>query len=177
MQLDLNPLGAIGVFRTPLRDLSNRIVSIEHVLGRDGRQLIANLEQSESWSERFDLIEDLLLKKLGLASQVDDAIRWSWDQLRRSEGAVSIGLLADETGWSRRHFAARFRDQIGLSPKLVARQLRFSSAANLLLRTNHSLADIAHRLEYADQAHFTREFREFSGESPAQFRIVQSSAE
>jgi hypothetical protein len=121
MQFDLTPIGAMSVFGMPLRALSNRIVSIEDVLGRDGRQLIFNLEQSVTWTDRFDLIEDLLLRKLGVASNVDDAVRWSWDQLQRNSGLVPIGVLADETGWSRRHFAARLREQIGLSPKLVAR--------------------------------------------------------
>ncbi|MBA2776429.1 MAG: hypothetical protein H0U31_06810, partial [Chloroflexia bacterium] len=44
MQLDLTPIGAMSVFGMPLQALSNRIVSIEDVLGRDGRQLISNLE-------------------------------------------------------------------------------------------------------------------------------------
>jgi AraC-like DNA-binding protein len=47
----------------------------------------------------------------------------------------------------------------------------------MLIGTSRPLADIAHLLNYADQAHFTREFREFSGESPAQFRITQTAAE
>jgi AraC-like DNA-binding protein len=175
MQLNLTPLGAIRTFGMPLQSLSNRIVAIEDVLGGDGRQLITNLEQSVTWTERFDLIEGLLLRRLSDAPEIDEAIRWSWDQLYCGRGTIPIGILADETGWSRRHFASRFRNHIGLSPKLVARQLRFTSTARLLLRTNHSLSDIANRLDYSDQAHFTRDFREFSGESPAQFRNAQSA--
>lgn len=175
MQLDLTPLGAISAFGMPLHTLSNRIVTIEDVLGRDGRQLVTNLEQSVTWSERFDLIEDLLLKRMSAAESVDGAIRWSLDQLHRSAGSVPIGALAGATGWSRRYFAARFCEHIGLSPKLVARQIRFASATKLLVETRRSIADIAAQLAYADQAHFTREFREFSGESPARFRIAHTS--
>ena len=75
-------------------------------------------------------------------------------------------MLAAELGWSRRHLAARFRDEVGVSPKALARLLRFERALELL--GTRTLADIAYECGYYDQAHFNRDFRAFAGATPGE---------
>ncbi len=76
-----------------------------------------------------------------------------------------------ETGYSHRRFIELFRRAIGLSPKLYCRVLRFQSALERLAgRATHSLADLALAAGYSDQAHFNREFREFTGMPPSEYR-------
>jgi hypothetical protein len=53
---------------------------------------------------------------------------WSWEELRRTSGRRPIAELADEIGWSHRRLIARFREQVGLAPKTVARVMRFDRA-------------------------------------------------
>ena len=80
--------------------------------------------------------------------------------------------LAAEVGWSRRHLAARCRDELGLPPKALARLIRVEHAAGLV-RAGEPLADVAYGSGYADQPHFNREFRELVGCAPGQFPFVQ----
>lgn len=170
IQINLSPPGAFTVFGMPLREVTNRIVPFDAVLGASGRQLVTDLEQSTTWHERFDLVEAFLSLRLGVGPRLDQSLLWSLRQLEPGPGLARISTLADELTVSRRHFTARFSEHIGLSPKLVARQLRFASAQALLLGSAQSVAGIAAQLGYADQAHLTREFRAFSGETPARFR-------
>ena len=50
---------------------------------------------------------------------------WAWRRLEVSDGGPPIGELASQLGWSHRRLIERFREQIGLAPKTVARVLRF----------------------------------------------------
>lgn len=84
-----------------------------------------------------------------------------------SRGRVAIGALAKELGCSRKRLTLRFRHEFGISPKLLARILRFDRAVRLIgARRVAGLADLAAASGYADQAHLSREFRVFSGSAP-----------
>jgi transcriptional regulator GlxA family with amidase domain len=82
--------------------------------------------------------------------------------------------MAKELGWSHRRLIARFRDQIGLTPKLLARIIRFDHAVTALRASPvRGLAELAFECGYADQAHLNREFRELAGTSPTEFRAAR----
>lgn len=83
---------------------------------------------------------------------------------------TSVRALARETGYSHRHLTALFEEAIGLTPKRWARMQRFRRALTACQQGSESLSALALRCGYADQAHLTREFREFSGTTPARYR-------
>ena len=97
-------------------------------------------------------------------------VRWAWRRLVSSDGAVPIGLLARQAGWSHKHLITKFRQQIGLTPKTAARLLRFEHAWRQLSGGEPAHWDrLAADGGYADQSHLIREFREFTGGTPADF--------
>jgi AraC-like DNA-binding protein len=79
-----------------------------------------------------------------------------------------VGALAGEVGWSRKHLINRFRDQVGLSPKVMARVLRFHRAVDLLAHGVPSYVDVAVTCGFYDQAHMNREFRALAGCTPGE---------
>jgi methylphosphotriester-DNA--protein-cysteine methyltransferase len=97
-------------------------------------------------------------------------VRWAWRRLVRSGGAVPIGALAREVGWSHKHLITKFRQQVGLAPKTAARLVRFEHVWRRLGDGGPAHWDrIAADGGYADQSHLIRDFREFTGGSPAEF--------
>ncbi len=81
-----------------------------------------------------------------------------------------------ESGLSHRRFVERFREVVGLPPKLYSRVHRFRKALALLSRQPPlSLADVAFLSGYSDQPHFNRDFRELSGVTPEVYRAVPRS--
>ncbi|MFD0583027.1 helix-turn-helix domain-containing protein [Dactylosporangium darangshiense] len=71
-----------------------------------------------------------------------------------------------ETGFSHRHLVARFRDEIGVTHKTLARVLRFERSVDLVRRAQTSFAEAALAAGYYDQAHFNREIRALTGCAP-----------
>ena len=78
-----------------------------------------------------------------------------------------IEAIASQLGWSRKHLAARFHDEIGLSPKTIAQMMRFNHALAHARRQTCGWAELAGLCGYADQAHLVRDFNRFSGSPTA----------
>ena len=76
--------------------------------------------------------------------------------------------LADEIGCSRRYLVAGFREHVGVTPKLLARILRFQRAVGMM-EEPLSWAEISLACGYYDQAHLIRDFKQFTGSAPGEF--------
>jgi AraC-like DNA-binding protein len=88
-------------------------------------------------------------------------------RLRETHGRVRVGALADELGCSRKRSVARFRDEVGLPPKAIGRQLRFERARELA--GTMPWAELALECGFSDQSHLINEFRQITGRTPETF--------
>jgi AraC-like DNA-binding protein len=71
---------------------------------------------------------------------------------------------------NRRQLARKFSSAIGLSPKQLAKTIRIQTTLKKLLNEEiTSLTDLAYENEYFDQAHFIKDFKEFTGLTPKEF--------
>jgi AraC-like DNA-binding protein len=171
IELRLTPQGAHRLFGVSMHELANRAVELDDLVP-ETRDVEARLREAQGWSDRFDVVDAFLLQRLTDSRPADPGVAWSWHHLYTTQGRAPIGALASELGWSHRRLIARFREQIGLTPKAVARVIRFDRAATALRMQDRGLAEIAYGCGYADQAHLNREFRELAGTSPTRFRAA-----
>jgi AraC-like DNA-binding protein len=172
VQVDLTPLAARMIFRVPMHAISRQTVALEDVLGGEARVLEERLVEAPTWTERFDLIETALGSRLAAAEPPPADIDWAWRRLTSARGQLRITDVAAELGCSRKHLASRFREHVGLPPKLVARVLRFSHAVDLLVASPQTnIAEVAGTCGYYDQAHLDRDFREFAATTPSAYCV------
>lgn len=170
IEVDVTPLAARRLLRVPMSEIANRVVSLEEVLGPGARELAERLATEPGWRERFALLDAVLGERLAASAPPPAELVGAWSRLAMTHGAVSVGMLADETGWSRRHLVRRFHDHVGLAPKTLARVLRFERAVALLTGDDGSrFAEIAYACGYSDQAHLNRDFRRFAGDAPSAY--------
>lgn len=171
MQVSLSPPGAHALLGNPMAELADRTVDLEDVLGRQARELPELLSAVGTWSERFRLLDSVLKARLVDATPPSKPVVWAWSRLTQTRGRVPVGELVAELGWSRKRMAARFREEIGLAPKSLARLLRFEYARMLLARGDlSSLAQIAYDSGYYDQSHLSTEVHRITGMTPATYR-------
>jgi AraC-like DNA-binding protein len=169
VQVTLSILGARLFLDRPLRDLTNRAIELEDVFGRDARLLTMELYDAPTWDARFAILDRELIARMSAARAPSATVVWCWRRLVESGGQVSIGTLVGEVGFSQKHLIAQFREEIGLSPKTLARVLRFGRAIRIIRNGGGArLAEIAQDCGYYDQAHFSRDFHAFAGVTPTE---------
>jgi AraC-like DNA-binding protein len=168
IQIDVTPLAARRLFGMPLHEVSSKLVV--HWDALVGDDLVDRLADAD---DPFDLLDAELTRRLDRDVPHEREVGWAYRRLVETAGAVPVGELASELGWSPRRMIGRFRDGVGLPPKLTARILRFEAVVKRV-RAGDDLADIAYDVGYYDQAHMNRDFREFAHCSPGKF--VQDAA-
>jgi AraC-like DNA-binding protein len=163
----LNALGVSRLLGVAGAELANRCVALDEILGHGAETLMDQLSGVATPSRRVALVEAALVERLDAAPILSPEVVWVWGKLR-SQPSVRIADLAAEVGWSRTRLASRFSEQIGISPKRFARVVRFEGARRHLAKGSSSLAEIATRAGYYDQAHLSRDISALAGCTPAE---------
>jgi AraC-like DNA-binding protein len=83
---------------------------------------------------------------------------------------ISVADMAERAGLSASRFSALFRHHLGCPPYRYLRRLRVSHARDLLTETDLILEAIAEQSGFANAQHFSKVFRQETGESPGTFR-------
>ncbi len=175
VQIDLTPVGAHLLLRLSMHHLTHRVVSLEDLLDRAGLELCTSSSPTpRDYEQRFRILDAFFLDRLDDALSPVPSITRALARLTTSQGTVSITTLTDELQCSRRHLNAGFSDHVGISPKLLARILRFTHAVELSA-TSSSWAEVSHTCGYYDQAHMIRDFRQFAGSAPTEFARRQTA--
>jgi AraC-like DNA-binding protein len=158
LDLKLTPLGAYRLFGVPVSELANQVVDLTE---------LADLDPARLDSSTLDAG---LLRLATEGPAPAGEVAWVWRRLTETCGGVPVGVLAEEVGWSRRHLVDRFRAQVGLPPKTVARIMRFEELLRRLPAVGRGgMAAAAAACGYYDQAHMNRDFREFAGTTPGEY--------
>jgi len=78
--------------------------------------------------------------------------------------------LVAELGIEKSYFSRLFKKSIGIPPMNYAMNLKMSAAADLLCTTDEQLAVIASQVGFADEYHFAKRFKQWSGVAPGTYR-------
>lgn len=166
--------GAASAFvEAPVRELVDRLPELDSVARGLARGLVEELAapaRNEHWT---DVLERRLLRALERSRTARaDPLEHAVARARSSGGRAPIAELARAVGLSTRQLERAFRERVGLGPKTFARLVRFQRALALLRHPGPTLAAIAARCGYFDQAHLVRDFRQFAHASPGRFRAA-----
>lgn len=93
----------------------------------------------------------------------------------REDGRLSVAEMADMVGLSESWFTNVFKQTTGSTPLQWQLARRIETAKVMLSAGDMSVADIAARLGFSDQAHLTRVFRQAVGGTPAAWRRLQNA--
>lgn len=167
-------LEAIGIpalgptFR--LDDGYRALTLIEHVvdsLGRDETMASLTNAAGSAWN----LMALLAAERGGRGVTDAEPVRRTQDSLRENlHHATPVRELADRAGLSTSHFSARFRALTGYSVTEYVKRLRMAQARQLLITSDHTIAEIGSSVGYTDAFYFSRQFRVVHGVSPSEFR-------
>jgi AraC-like DNA-binding protein len=116
---------------------------------------------------RLGLLRDFLISRVEHIKTTDVLIHESVRAIHRNIRSIKVTHLLRQFEISERQFERRFKRAIGLSPFFYIRVIRFQEALKLIQSKQFKrLSDIAFALNFADQSHFIRDIKEFSGLTP-----------
>ncbi|UQU61360.1 AraC family transcriptional regulator [Couchioplanes caeruleus] len=169
------PWGMAPFAGLPASELRNRWVPAGAVGQRFPDRIRQRVGDVASAADALRLVEDELRGCLAEALPRGlDLVRRTGAVLERFHGAVPIGALTEAAGVSGNHLAAQFKSHVGVTPKRVARIYRF---ARLIVSVDASRpldwSRLAHAAGYFDQAHFNREFKDFTGHTPSAYLALR----
>jgi len=154
------------LFQLPAAELTNADFDGEEVLGRRISELYARLGEVSAFHDRVRLADCWLTAARPTGESVSAIVRSAMAVIRTG-GSIRISELARQTGLGIRQFERRFDHEIGISPKLYARIVRFEAALQRrAVSPTTRWTDIAHALGYHDQMHMVHDFTRLSGDSP-----------
>jgi AraC-like DNA-binding protein len=167
IELRLSPLGAYRLLGQSMDALANRSVPLDEICGAWAVELAERVQAAPTWEDRFAVLDASLAARLTHTRGPSPEVAWAWRQLVMSGGRVPIATLAEELGWSPKRLITRFREQVGLPPKQVARLLRFQRVTSFVLTTETpGWGVLARQCGYYDQSHLIHEFQRFAGDTP-----------
>jgi AraC-like DNA-binding protein len=165
------PWGASPFVDMPATELRDQWVPVDAVWQRSLERIRNQVGDIATATETLRVLEVELRSRLAEApSRGLGLVQHTGRQLEMCNGAVPVAALADVAGVSGNHLATQYKAHVGVTPKRVARIYRF---AQLILsvdaRRPVDWSELAHTAGYFDQAHLSREFKDFTGHTPTDY--------
>lgn len=161
-------VGAGMVFQHPLHELFDTFKAADSFFSAsEVSNLTEQLSEANSHEKQAAILNNFFLDKIKVLV-VDPLICFALEELRQNKGIYSIEKLAARTHLSIDTLEKRFRQTVGASPKQVCNIIRMKS---LIAHAGKygSLTELAYEFGFYDQAHFIKQFRSFTGQSPKIF--------
>ncbi|MCM1036815.1 MAG: helix-turn-helix transcriptional regulator [Bacteroides sp.] len=165
---------AIGtVFNIPVSSLYNQEID-GHALGDKSLSTLAdNVLNADDSRYAVRLIEEWLTQRL------DDSSAYNFSRVGASlqqlfhDNSVGVDGMARRACLGRKQFERVFFAAVGMKPKEYSCVARFQKSLWAMQTGSRDFADIAYWCGYADQSHFIRECRRYSGATPAELLKTQ----
>ncbi|MFE7859473.1 helix-turn-helix domain-containing protein [Streptomyces sp. NPDC057403] len=169
------PWGMPPFIDIPTGELCNRWAPVDAVWQRSVDRMRNRLGDAASPAGLLEVLEDELRSRLAQApARGLGLVVHTGNRLEASHGTIPVGALAETAGVSGNHLAHLFKTHVGVTPKRMARIYRF---AQLILSVDAlrpvDWAQLAPMAGYFDHAHFSREFKEFTGHTPTQYLALR----
>jgi AraC-like DNA-binding protein len=167
-----HPHVLFSVFRFNARTITDDCLDLGLLPPVPGINLEDQLWNTVSAEKRvsvlFDYIEQLIIRN---RSAVDAGMAYATSQLLQHNSASPLKELQRVLNLSERTFQRKFEQYIGVPPKLFSKISQFQAALSQLRSGRfNKLSDIAYDNGFADQSHFIRNFKKFTGFSPLELK-------
>jgi AraC-like DNA-binding protein len=165
------PHGFSNFIKSSIAALANKETPLALLFGENISYVLEQkIIQAKGTKQRIEIIEAFLLTILNDEATIDNIVKTTIDTILLTKGGTSINTILKNDLSKRRQLERKFMKQIGISPKQLGKVIRLQTALKILLnRQFENLTNIAYESEYYDQAHFTKDFKEFTGTTPKEF--------
>ena len=153
----------------PANELFNVITSLDDIFEKNTvNQVEEKLAAVYTDKQRINIVEQFLLSQVK-DIQTDKLIIEAVKLIYQSKGTIRVKELNEKLFISQSPFEKRFRKVVGTTPKKFASIIRFNTVLDNMNETK-TLTEICYENNFFDQAHFIKDFKQFTGNTPEHFK-------
>lgn len=177
LQVIFQPGALFQITGIPSHELTNVYIDAEDIFGNHIRLVNEQLFHARSYTEMVSKVEYFLnglLKTCKKRQHPVDAI--SKIMLQQNE-LFYLDKYIKEACLSHRQFDRKFKERVGIAPKQFLQIIRFDHAFRMKNRfPRKDWLSIAIHCGYHDYQHLSKDFKEFTGNTPTQFFEIENRA-
>ncbi|MCI9843746.1 helix-turn-helix domain-containing protein [Flavobacterium pectinovorum] len=153
----------------PANELFNLSLSLHDIFDKNSvSEVEEKLSTATSEKSRVGIVEKFLLSQLK-DIETDKLIVEAVKLIYQTNGTIRIKELNEKLFISQSPFEKRFRKVVGTTAKKFASIVRFNTILDNLNKTK-TLTEICYENNFFDQAHFIKDFKQFTGDTPENFK-------
>jgi AraC-like DNA-binding protein len=134
------------------------------------KKYVEDIRAAGTMELRARLLEELLMHHTRVHPPEPDYIDTAANIIVEKKGMLHVYDLLKDSCMSRRTFERKFFQKVGFSPKYYARLRRIGYLCNLIAgKKKVHWPEVFLEAEFYDQAHFIKDFEEFTGRTPQQY--------
>lgn len=172
------PHAAAYFLREPMTEFNDQVSDLTGLLHQSTKALHERLIETKNLNARITLIENFLFNRLAASERRFDQIMIVGNIARymaANNYSDNVDVIAAKCGFSARYMQKLFLQYTGLTPKAFLKINRFRNSLGFLENKQESLTSIAYKSGYFDQSHFTKEFKQFSGDTPSAYLLTKAA--
>jgi AraC-like DNA-binding protein len=167
--IKLQPTALTNLFGLNMKDITNKVIDLSSVKQIPIQNLSDVLVSQATYDAKLEAATDFFKeasRHRNGVSPVEAAVK----RILFEHGMISVAELTGIAHVGERQLENLFKKYVGLSPKLFTRIIRFSYIFELI-REQKTWSDLAYEAAFYDQSHFIRNFKDFTGENPADYQF------
>ncbi|MEM9329041.1 MAG: helix-turn-helix transcriptional regulator [Bacteroidota bacterium] len=165
-----HPDGLAPFTATNIKSMTNTAVDVCEVFAGESAHLYETLSRLRSTADRMRAVESFLLSQLRSEETIDRMISQAIDTIIEVKGQCSVDDLSSIVNVHRRKLERKFASKVGLGVKQLSQIVRMQSTLKQLLSNDfENLTAVAYGEGFYDQAHFIKDFKAFTGQTPKDY--------
>lgn len=172
LNIRFRPNGIYPLTKIAMQELLNSQVPLEELMKGNIEEWYEQLAATKEDEERITLLEKLLLQCYQ-ESELHHRLDYGIQKIQQQKGLISVQKLANTLNTNYKSLDRWFSKKVGVSPKRFIQLTRFKHILDEIEQSEHmDWMQIVVDYDFHDQAHFTKEFKQFAGVTPSQFRAT-----
>ena len=164
------PFALLSLFGVSAQELTNSPINLNLLDASTIRELQEQLLNAGSTAAMLALLDDYVFSLISKTKADCQLIRFATLAIAQNASKDALLKVQQELHITERTFQRLFEKNIGIAPSLFRRISQFNNAFQQLNgRQFGKLSDIAFNNGYADQSHYIRAFKEFTGITPKEY--------
>jgi AraC-like DNA-binding protein len=169
----LYPFSVKTLFGVSPKDINDDCYDLVNSRDNQGIKLTERLFAQSDLGAQIEIIAKFLLSRVEeRINLVDQKIEMAIGLILNSKGKITVKGLTKTLHTTERTLQRQFEEYVGIPPKQFAKIIQFQNSLSQISDDSFSrLTEIVYENGYADQSHFIRSFKKFTGKRPSEFKV------